>query len=231
MKSRKTTTRDRTKSLDDSPESRYATLAAADHRKRLGQYFTPPNLAHLMADWVAGCQPLTILDPSLGTGILARAAAIRNPGARLVAYEIDNHILQHAAAPNGAAVINQDFLQSPMDKFDAIIMNPPYIRHRELSGYDTARAQISVRAGYVIPKSANLYIYFATRAAIQLNPGGRAAILIPAEWMNANFSKSFKGFMLQENLLREVVLFSGCSSMFSDALTTASVLFLEKAKA
>ena len=90
------------------------------------------------------------------------------------------------------------------------------------------RADISLKAGYIIPKSANLYIYFATKAALQLNPGGRAAFLLPTEWMNANFSPLFKRFLLERDLIREMVLFSGCSTIFDGALTTASLMLLER---
>jgi hypothetical protein len=48
--------------------------------------------------------------------------------------------------------------------------------------------------------------------------------------MNANFAAKFKEFLLREAdpVLKELVLFSGCSNIFEDALTTASVLLVEK---
>ena len=107
-------------------------------------------------------------------------------------------------------------------------MNPPYIRHRELTGYDDARARLSLKAGFVIPKSANLYVYFVVKACLHLVSGGRGAFLIPTEWMNANFSSSFKKFLISEGGLNQIVMFSGCSNIFQDALTTASILLVEK---
>lgn len=99
-----------------------------------------------------------------------------------------------------------------------------------MEGYEDTRAEISLKSGFLIPKFANLYVYFTVRAALQLRPGGRAAVLIPTEWMNANFSATFKRFLLDAGLLREIVLFSGCSNIFADALTTASILLLEKTR-
>ena len=211
---------------DAKAEADYAAQVDPAHRKALGQFFTPPRLAALMADWVAGADPALILDPAMGAGVLTRAALARCPDARLVAYERDEAVLR--AADSGTAEIRHaDFLRGDWDLYDAIVMNPPYIRHRDLRDHGTLRAQISARAGFAIPKSANLYVDFVVKAACQLRRGGRGAFLIPGEWMNANFARGFKQFLLGEGGLREVVLFSG-ADVFDDALTTASILMVER---
>lgn len=215
---------------DAVAESRYARIAAPEHRKALGQFFTPPTLAALMADWIARTEPEVILDPALGTGILTRAALARCPKAKVTAFEVDEQILRHTnvGIPSRVEVRRENFLYAGFETCDAIIMNPPYIRHRELEGYEEARSLISVKGGVIIPKSANLYVYFVVKSCLQLRKGGRGAFLIPSEWLNANFSKSLKNFLLKEGGLSEIVLFSGCSTIFQDALTTASILFVEK---
>lgn len=211
---------------DARAEADYAAQALPAHRKALGQFFTPPRLAALMADWVAGAAPERILDPALGAGVLTRAALARCPDARVVAYERDAAILC-AADAGGAELRNEDFLRGEWRHYDGVVMNPPYIRHRDLRDHEDLRAQISARAGFVIPKSANLYVDFVVKAACQLRRGGRGAFLIPGEWMNANFSRGFKQFLLGDGGLREVVLFSGMP-VFDDALTTASILLVER---
>ncbi|TZG29140.1 N-6 DNA methylase [Sphingomonas montanisoli] len=215
---------------DWSAEERYMRAATIEHRKSLGQFFTPPRVAALMADWIAQASPRVIADPALGTGILTRAALKRCPDAKVVAFETDRQILLHSdvGIPTQVEVRNDDFLYADIETYDAVTMNPPYIRHRKLEGFEKARSAISVRAGFVIPKSANLYIYFVVKSCLSLRAGGRGAFLIPSEWLNANFSKSFKHYLLTEGGLRDIVLFSGCSNIFQDALTTASVLLVEK---
>ena len=59
----------------DSPEAAYLARATKAHRRRFAQVLTPPDCAALMADWVAGARPATLLDPAFGTGVLARAVA------------------------------------------------------------------------------------------------------------------------------------------------------------
>jgi tRNA G10 N-methylase Trm11 len=217
---------------DASAEQQYAKLTSNEHRKAYGQFFTPPKLAALMADWIAGCSPELILDPALGTGILTRAALARCPEANVVGFEVDRRVLAHANFGNAQRVHVkvENFLLAGFDPCDAIIMNPPYIRHRELKGYEEARSRISVNAGFVVPRSANLYVYFVVKSCIQIRQGGRGAFLIPTEWMNANFSATFKKFLLNDGGLSQIAMFSGCSTIFQDALTTASVLLVEKRK-
>lgn len=214
----------------NSAEERYSQAATANHRKAFGQFFTPPRVAAMMADWVADVNPRTIIDPCLGTGVLTRAALERCEDANIIAFEVDEQILHYAdvGVPERVTLRIENYLYAEVEPCDAIIMNPPYIRHRELEGYDVARSRISLDAGFVIPKSANLYVYFVLKACLQLRQGGRGAFLIPGEWLNANFSSALKRYLLNDGGLREVVLFSGCSTIFKDALTTASVLLVER---
>ncbi len=211
-------------------EDDYTRAVGIAHRREYGQFFTPPKLAQLMADWVMGINPLTVLDPAFGTGILTAACMEKDTNASFLGYEKDPVILQHARQCGRQLSLKQeDFLSAEIEcHFDAVVMNPPYIRHREITGYEEERAMIGAMSGISIPKSANLYIYFAVKSLALLEPGGRAAILIPGEWMSANFSGSFKRFLLESRLLKQAILFSNCSNVFDDALTTASVLLCEK---
>jgi hypothetical protein len=211
----------------------YAKRTDLKHRRRYGQFFTPPKVASLMADWILQKSPARILDPALGTGALIKPFLESDHHCEIVAYEIDKWVLSFSNLdPSFVKIKNEDFLNAKMiDRFDGVTMNPPYIRHREIEGYAAARGQISVMSGFIIPKSANLYIYFAMKAALHLAEGGRASFLLPTEWMNSNFGLSFKRFLLEKRLLKEIVVFSGCSNIFDDALTTASILLLEKTHA
>lgn len=232
MQTRALTARRRT-SLDTvtcDPEAQYNREVALEHRRRFAQVFTPPKLADLMADWAMGRSPRHLLDPALGTGVLTAACLNIDSELDVTAFEIDERVLNFARDfPANVSILNRDFIREQIvERYDAVVMNPPYIRHREISGYTDELSLISSMALVSIPKSANLYIYFCVKALELLKENGRAAILIPAEWMSANFSKSFKEYLLGRSLLRSVVTFSNCSNVFDDALTTASILLCEK---
>lgn len=109
-----------------SPEERYSRAASASHRKALGQFFTPPRVAALMADWVAAADPRLIVDPALGTGILTRAALRRCPNASVTAFEVDEGILNYSdvGVPERVDVRLENFLYAPFDTCDAVVMNP-----------------------------------------------------------------------------------------------------------
>jgi methylase of polypeptide subunit release factors len=215
---------------DSDAEARYNRGAPAEHRRQFGQVFTPPKLADLMADWVMGNSPRSLLDPAYGTGVLTAACLAFNSSLNVTAYEIDGRILKCARSfASNVKINNRDFLrESIAERYDSVIMNPPYIRHREISGYDRELASISTMSNVAIPKSANLYVYFSIKALELLLPNGRAAILIPSEWMSANFSKTFKSYLLERRFLKNIIVFSNCSNVFDDALTTASVILCEK---
>lgn len=213
---------------DDALEIAYGRVASGDRRKKFGQWFTPPELAEIMLDWVFEIRPKTLMDPALGTGILVRRALARNPQLSVTAYEIDRVIAEYSGLTSDGRVrvFTRDFLTAEVQPVDAVVMNPPYIRHREIRDKWPVQ-KAAVDCGIHIPRSANLYVAFVIKACLALREGGRAAILIPSEWMSANFSGSLKAFLLN-GYLKELLYFSHASTIFHDALTTASVLMIER---
>ncbi|MFE3837269.1 N-6 DNA methylase [Pseudogemmobacter sonorensis] len=215
----------------------YARAAPRPHRRRFGQFFTPPACADMMADWIAAARPRRVLDPALGTGVLARAVAARLPGARVTGCEIDPRIAHAArraiALAGGGAAIEiraQDFFDLPPDEsFDAIIANPPYLRPQDLP--DAARhiARVAKASGLGLSGSTNAYGLFLLDCCRRLAPGGRLAFLIPAEWSNSNFGGPIRDHLLDRGLLRGIVHTCPSAPGFEDALTTMGILLVEKA--
>src|SRR5262245_22917845 len=95
------------------------------HRKRLGQFFTPPEVARSLVSWVARSPRDQLLDPSCGDGAFLRWHR------RSVGIEVDaeNAALARQNAP-GALVHGGDFFLwavATRERFDAIAGNPPFI--------------------------------------------------------------------------------------------------------
>jgi adenine-specific DNA-methyltransferase len=203
------------------------------HRKRYGQVFTPESVADLMADWILQSNTRTILDPALGTGMLVTPCLRKRPEVQVTGIEVDPVVLNYVdqGLLKRIEVIQADALRwTDERRFDAITMNPPYIRHRELKGHDETRRSVAQFSGCPIPKSANLYVDFVLKACTLLKEDGRGAFLIPAEWMSANFSSGLKRYLLDTGMLRSIVTFSNCSKVFDGALTTASLLLVQKGR-
>lgn len=215
------------------PEVAYRSTIPLHHRKRFGQFFTPFEIARLMAEWVAAVSPSDVLDPAVGTGIFLRVLKSVIPEARVTALDIDRIALAAAQAAvrghSNIRFVEQDFLTWGDDQFfDAAIANPPYLRHHDVF-YPFDVFELVGRKNHVhCSKLSNIYVLFIFEICRRLREGGRAAVIVPGEWVNANFGNALKRFLLSRGFLHTLLYFSHISTKFEDTLTTASVLFLEK---
>lgn len=190
-----------------------------------------------MADWIIAGQPSSILDPAVGPGIFPRVIAARlTAPTRMVCVDVDPNALiamrRSLTAPSPLRVEGEgqlgDFLALRLEeRFDAIIANPPYLRHHAMSYDFDVFARVGGAAGLSISRLSNSYILFLLRCATLLKPGGRMCFIIPAEWTNANFGQPVKEYLLDRGLLRRMAYFSHAADVFEDALTTSCVLFME----
>ncbi|MEP2102640.1 MAG: N-6 DNA methylase [Parasphingorhabdus sp.] len=219
-----------------SPEIIFARSADLARRKKHGQFFTPTVYANIMIDWIADASPVSVLDPAMGTGLLIDMSQQRRIGCKFTGYDIDRQLLELAQARiAGGADCQFDFRERDFlatgwdDRFDGIVANPPYVIHRDHDLSSEIAADIERRSGQKLSRQSNLYVYFVIKICEQLAQGGRAAILIPAEWMGANYGQSLKAYLLQRGLLSGLVAIDHAGHAFADNMSTASILLIEKA--
>jgi adenine-specific DNA-methyltransferase len=217
----------------DDPEARYREIVPAARRRRLSQYFTPPDIARLMTRWIAAIAPRSVLDPAVGPGVFLRSVRRACPEAGITAVDVDPVALAAARGALGDAervrFVESDFLTwEDRREFDACVANPPYLRHHDMAYAFDIHDAIGGRNGIALSRLTNLYVLFILEICRRLRAGGRAAIVVPGEWMNANFGAPLKGWLLGRGWLHTIVCYSHASTVFEDALTTASVLFIEK---
>lgn len=202
--------------------------------ERLGQVWTPYPIARFMAAWL---HPITgtILDPAVGSGVFLRALCdpVRPTTAqKLVGADLDEAMVESVRAfapalPTPIETLVGDGLEAcRQGPYDGLILNPPYIRHHDVPDEERLLAELDAETGLRFSRLMNLYGIFVLRSALALAPGGRAAILVPSEWLNANFGRALKRFLLLRGLLRGIVAFHFSSQVFSGAMTTAGVLLL-----
>src|SRR2546422_4299806 len=162
--------------------------------KQLGQVATPEPIAALMAKWVMSASPRTVLDPAAGLGGLLKACREVNRQAALVGVERDTKTLQRAkaTAPRGTKLILADYLKSDAGPFDAIIANPPYVKAHRLDYSERDWRYFEERLGTPLDRLTNLYALFLLKIWEDLAPRGRAAVILPAELLNANFGGEIK---------------------------------------
>src|SRR5712691_11217670 len=198
--------------------------------KQLGQVATPEPIARLMAKWVMSAKPNAVLDPAAGLGGLLAACRQFDQRVELVGAERDTETLQHAktSAPRGAKLILADYLKSDAGLFDGIIANPPYVKAHRLDYSEKDWQYFEERLGTPLDRLTNLYALFLLKIWEDLAPRGRAAVILPAEFLNANFGEEIKERLVRVIRPRALAVFAPSVNLFADALTTSAIVFLEK---
>ncbi len=200
--------------------------------KKLGQVATPGVIANLMAEWVMSAKPQAVLDPAAGLGGLLAACRQFDRRVELVGVERDAETLQRAkaTAPRGTKLIHADYLRSEAGLFGGIIANPPYVKAHRLDYSESDWRYFEERLGTPLDRLTNLYALFLLKIWEDLAPRGRAAVILPAEFLNANFGEEIKGRLVQTIRPPALVVFAPSVTLFEDALTTSAIVFLDKAQ-
>ena len=109
---------------------------------------------------------------------------------------------------------------------------PIYVRHHHLTGEDKARLQAAAEAAAHVrlPGLAGLYCYFMALAHSWLADGGVAGWLIPSEFMEVNYGRALKAYLLREVTLLHIHRFDPNDVQFDDALVSSAVVWFKKAK-
>ena len=201
--------------------------------KQLGQVATPEPVAVLLAKWVMSAKPRTVLDPAAGLGGLLAACHQLNLKTALVGVERDTETLQRAkaTAPRGTKLILADYLKSEAGLFDGIIANPPYVKAHRLEYSEKDWRYFEERLGTPLDRLTNLYALFLLKIWEDLAPGGRAAVILPAEFLNANFGEEIKERLLRAIRPAGIAIFAPALNVFADALTTSAIVLLDKGRA
>lgn len=216
----------------------YERLVAGEHRRALGQFFTPLAIGRVMARWALADQPALLLEPGCGSGsLLIASAQERAASTHLLGLDVDPIALKMAAATRDLRGISQlelreaDFLEDTVDvRPDAIICNPPYTRHHALS----ARSKQAIHRGFTrrlgvrFSHLASLHVLFLVRALEVSSSSARLAFITPAHWLDMGYAREVKKFLLGQAHVEAIISFPTDQPVFEHALTTASVTLIKK---
>lgn len=187
-------------------------------RRALGAVWTPADLSAWMADWLG--EPYEVLDPAAGCGNLLAPLA---GNSKLIGCEIDPGLTEVLSERFDKIELHQSFFDFDR-QVEAITMNPPYLR--SFADKDKIHALL----GIDLPLSTNLAILFCVRAYQILKPGGRAAFLIPTEFMQTRAGKPFKEWLLDQGAFVHIIDLEHPDLFGEDVATTACLVLLEKPK-
>jgi hypothetical protein len=203
-----------------------------------GQFWTPPWVAEAMVAYVSA-EAEAIFDPAVGAGAFFRAAkalAARGQARKLKlsGAEIDPKALRHAGdneltSEDLRHVEICDFvLDPPRSSYEAIVANPPYVRHHRIKPETKRSLQHFVRSytGLSLDARAGLHVYFLLRALQLLAQNGRLAFIMPADTCEGVFAESLWEWVTSKWRLEAVVTFSPGASPFPGVDTNPVIFFI-----
>ncbi|MGD9555195.1 MAG: class I SAM-dependent DNA methyltransferase [Arcobacteraceae bacterium] len=214
-------------------EKEYKKQTSLIHRKKFAQFFTPEPVAKIMIDWVLGkSQVQSILEPAFGLGVFSRLILEQKRDINITSFDVDPVIFEIAKQNfNKFTNINyflEDYLFNDWNsKYDAIICNPPYFKFHDYENKKTLE-EIKKRLNINLSGFTNVYTLFLLKSIYQLKEDGRAAYIIPSEFLNSDYGKLVKEYLIKSKTLKHIVLFDFEKNIFDDALTTSAIILLEK---
>lgn len=208
-------------------------------QKLRGGYYTPDDLADFLTRWAAGVDPESVLEPSCGDGVFFDKIGSYMDNPKVAAFEIDNKEADKAvnqATYSGLTNVNiqaNDFLGWALDaiigrvRFDAILGNPPFIRYQYLPPLFQNRAErIFNLLNCKFTKHTNAWVPFVMASFALLRPGGRLAMVVPAEIIHVMHAQSLRTYLSQT--ARRIVIVDPEEIWFSGTLQGAVLLLAEK---
>lgn len=208
--------------------------------KLRGGYYTPKPISDFLTKWIMAKSPQRVLEPSCGDGVFIRSLASENTkNLFLTAVERKREeslkareTLESNAQLKGQ-VLNQDFLKLAtskdfsQEKFDAVIGNPPYIRYQYLEKADQGFSEeIFFSHNLKFTKHTNAWVPFIISSLASLAPGGRIAMVVPAEILHVLHASSLRSFMLEQ--CDRILLIDPNELLFEEALQGTVLLLAEK---
>jgi adenine-specific DNA-methyltransferase len=216
----------------DQFQQRYCDTTDREYRRAAGQFFTPRWIATGLASWVVATRPKSILDPAFGLGALLQACTDLGFDGSLIAYEFDSALVQRWQAEYGQTSAVElhcaDFLTCRAGVIDAAIANPPYNRFQNRDLPTPVHAELAQALGEVASGYTNQYALFLYLVVSRLSIDGRAAFIVPSEFLATGYGAQVKRFLLRTQRLRHVVLFDTATRIFPEAATTACVMLFER---
>lgn len=209
--------------------------------KLRGGYYTDPEIAQFLTRWVLEISPRHILEPSCGDGVFLRALA--RFGARdvrdITAFEIEGSEADKSRLAAAelrdveTRVLGRDFIEwgliniNAAGGFDAVLGNPPFIRYQYLRD-NHQRLMQRVFEYFRLPftKHTNLWVTFIVLALAHLRPGGRLAMVVPAELLHVLHARSLRDFIVAH--CSKVLVIDPQELWFTDALQGVVLLMAEK---
>jgi adenine-specific DNA-methyltransferase len=209
--------------------------------KLRGGYYTDLDIAVLLTRWVLKISPKSILEPSCGDGIFLEALSHLDHKSVTSFTALEIEPSEAAKSQERARKLKdmdvdikiEDFLKWSLyrfgkdQKFDAVVGNPPFIRYQYMDSVLQGRSQkIFEYHRLHFTKHTNLWVPFIVASISLLRPGGRLAMVVPAEILHVIHAQSLRKFLTEQ--CSKVLFFDPTELLFENILQGAGLLLAEK---
>ncbi|WEV50080.1 Eco57I restriction-modification methylase domain-containing protein (plasmid) [Acinetobacter sp. ESL0695] len=210
-------------------------------RNKLGQFATPSQLARDIVEETLKFldqKKIKLLEPSVGTGSFILNLLDNLPAdlevEKIIGVEKDP--LYGEASKEfyentqiDLSYVISDFTQlEPFEKVNLILANPPYIRHHYIPNKFDLVDKVLDRTGIKVSGLSGMYIYFILLSHAWLEENGVACWLIPSEFLDVNYGKKLREYLLNDVTTLKIHRFDTANSKFSDALVSSTIIWYKK---
>ncbi len=203
---------------DDLKRSHSGRFANLDRDKLRGGYYTSSEVASWLCAWGIRNSSDRVLEPSCGDGAFLEAAAHRLSelgakgasianhltGVEIISDEVDHahmRLLPLLGRHAKKVIKTSDFFLWWQDlnntKFDIVVGNPPFIRYQTFPEPHRSRAMEIMKELNLKPnRLTNIWVPFVVAATAALKPGGRLAMVLPAELLQVTYAAQLRSFLI-----------------------------------
>jgi methylase of polypeptide subunit release factors len=218
-------------------------LISQPRRRLLGQFWTDEIVSDWMVNWLLQAKPRYLMDVGCGSGsFLLQAARIhdsRTHAMRLSGMDASPLVLNLCLANFATGrlspprLLQQDYLSCslPAD-VDAIICNPPYTRHHQISPALKDKLAWLFKSQYrlQVSRQGTMASYFLLKIIAEMPEGARAAIILPMETLDARYGHAAKHALVHQTNLHALIHFAPEMNAFAKVDVGASILFFQKGR-
>jgi predicted RNA methylase len=214
-----------------------------EERNKFGQFATPSKLASDILNYskklISNKSSIKFFDPAVGTGSFYSALIStfkENQIKKALGFEFDPHYAQPSKEiwkDYSLEIQMADFTVVPtppkVERYNLVICNPPYVRHHHLSNGDKNRLKVLAkkRTGIDTNGLTGLYCYFMLLSHSWMEKNAIAGWLIPSEFMDVNYGKALKEYLINKVKLLRIHRFDPDNVQFEDALVSSTVVWFK----
>jgi adenine-specific DNA methylase len=213
--------------------------------KLRGGYYTSPLIAQLLCKWAIRSSSDIILEPSCGDGIFIEyaintlyelGAAKNNIPGQLIGVEILsteaekslNKLVTFTGNYSHNSIFIDDFfpwiIRNLDKRFNCVVGNPPFIRYQNFPEPSRSVAMYLLKKLDFRPnKLTNIWVPFVAASTIALAPGGRLAMVLPAELLQVSYASQLRSFLVSRFNRIDILT---CNDLLFERAEQEVVLFL-----